>query len=220
MTWTDGARRGSSAVKVAVIAVVFALGVGVGVAIPSGSSGGGGFGGYSIGDADPVAEGADDRSERRTRPVHGPSPGQPVEAPGITLTIDEVTVAPARDVVKHRFEVGVEGPVTYVEQVDARPGGTFATVRTTVVNTGDRARDLVCGYDVRVQLVDDLGRRHERVDALHDIPGNPVCDDMMNPGFSTSMTWIFEVPEGVVPASLAFADTEEPVAQYWFARLK
>ena len=43
---------------------------------------------------------------------------------------------------------------------------------------------------------------------------------MMNPGFSTSMTWIFEVPEGVVPASLAFADTEEPVAQYWFARLK
>ena len=67
--------------KVAVIAVVFALGVGVGVAIPSGSSGGGGFGGYSIGDADPVAEGADGRSERRTRPVHGPSPGQPVEAP-------------------------------------------------------------------------------------------------------------------------------------------
>lgn len=216
MTWKNGGAWRSVALKAAVVVLVFLLGVFVG-SRPSADDDGG-FGSRAIGDAGTGGGDGPDGDRERVS-LHGPPPGEPVDAPGITLTVDEVTRDPVRVVEKYRFESGVEGPVIYPEEVTARPGGTFVTVRTTMDNTGSRAWDLVCGHEVRVQLVDDLNRRHERVERLHDIPGNPECDDNLNPGFSTTMTWIFEVPEDVVPAKLAFGDTEHPPGQYWFARL-
>ena len=43
---------------------------------------------------------------------------------------------------------------------------------------------------------------------LYEIPGNPVCNANLQPGFSAPMSYIYEVPQDAEIQSFGFADSD------------
>ena len=121
--------------------------------------------------------------------------GQTVVNGGITLTVDAVSEPP-------RIERSREGTVA------PQPGAKFVQVDTTIKNTGTKSIDLTCSYPVANKLWDADKRQFDTVDSLYELPGNPGCNDSLQPGFSSKMTYGYEIPQDAVVACLRFADSD------------
>lgn len=122
------------------------------------------------------------------------SVGQPVTNSGVKLTVTAATVLTAVP-----REDG---------DVPARAGAKIIRVDTTVENVGQQSMDLTCGYPVTNKIYDSEKRQFDTVDSLYEIPGNPGCNDGLQPGFSSSMSYVYEVPETAKIEYFGFADSE------------
>lgn len=120
--------------------------------------------------------------------------GQPVTNGGIKLTINAVSISP----VVPRGRGGDQPP---------RAGAKIVRVDTTVDNVGTESIDLTCSYPIANKLWDAQKRQFDSVDKLYDIPGNPECNDSIQPGFSSPMTYMYEVPQDAVIEFFGFADS-------------
>lgn len=120
--------------------------------------------------------------------------GQPVTNGGVTLTVTAVTVLPAVP-----REDG---------DVPARIGAKVIRVDTTVENVGQKSMDLTCGYPVTNKIWDSEKRQFDAVESSYEIPGNPGCNDGLQPGFSSPMTYVYEVPEAAKVEFFGFADSD------------
>lgn len=130
-------------------------------------------------------------------------PGEPVTSGGITLTIDKVAAVPTYPRMTNSVQKG-SGYEQY-EDVKPRAGGKFVRVDATVKNGTTGAIDLTCSLPV-IAKVSDGSAVYEPVDSLYEIEGTPSCNEDLNPGFSSEMTWIFEVPKDVPIKMFTFAD--------------
>jgi len=92
------------------------------------------------------------------------------------------------------------------EEVAAGDGAKFVTVRTRVLNDSMVSIDLTCGYPIANNLIDERGRRFDSIGKLYRIPGNPECNDNLQPGFAASMTWIYRVPLDANISAYEFED--------------
>lgn len=133
-----------------------------------------------------------------------PIAGDVVEAPGVTLTVDGVSESD--HLMLHAD--GVKPGYRPEERLDAPEGGRFVTVTTTVNNTGLVSWDLTCGFALQAHVFSDNDQRFDPVDELDRIPGNPGCNDSLNPGFDATMIWSFAVADGVKITEFGFADPE------------
>ncbi|AIK86346.1 hypothetical protein CGLAR1_14240 [Corynebacterium glutamicum] len=133
-----------------------------------------------------------------------PAAGDVVEAPGVTLTV--VGVSESDHLMLHAdgFKPGYRPE----ERLDAPEGGRFTTVTTTVNNTGLVSWDLTCGFALQAHVFSDKDQRFDPIDDLDRIPGNPECNDSINPGFDATMIWSFAVADGVEITHFGFADPE------------
>lgn len=133
-----------------------------------------------------------------------PQAGDVVEAPGVTLTVDEVSEAD--HLMLHAD--GVKRGSQPEERLDAPAGGRFVTVTTTVKNTGLQSWNLTCGFAIQAHIFSDKEQRFDPVDNLYRLVGNPDCSDHLNPGFESTMIWSFAVPDDIEITHFGFADPE------------
>ncbi|MFD6887992.1 hypothetical protein [Streptomyces sp. NPDC059957] len=76
----------------------------------------------------------------------------------------------------------------------AGDGAKFVTVQTKVFNDTKEGIDLTCGAPVLDNLLDEQQRKYDTIQDLYKIPGNPGCNDQLQPGFDDDMTFIYRVP--------------------------
>jgi hypothetical protein len=83
-------------------------------------------------------------------------------------------------------EAGLIGP---------RRGGRLVCVDIDFYNDGRESVDIYCSADLGMALIDRAGRKYDPLDDLYLIEGNTDCNERIQPGFSTSESIVFEIPE-------------------------
>jgi hypothetical protein len=124
--------------------------------------------------------------------------GVPVTKGGVTLTVNEITMPPSI-------------PATRGPERTPQSGGKYVRLDTTIKNDSQKSMDLTCSLDVQVVLIDRDRRQFDEVDDSYEIAGNPECNDGLQPGFSTDMAYIFEVP---AQADITFFGFGDPNIEY------
>jgi hypothetical protein len=127
--------------------------------------------------------------------------GQRVQNGGVAITINSVSATTS-------ISYQVEGYRGQFSPENARPGGQFVSVRATVENVGQISMDLTCGYPIGNKLIDSNDRQFDTYDSLYRVEGNPGCNDNLQPGFSSEMTWVYELPLTSTPTMFGFYDSE------------
>lgn len=92
--------------------------------------------------------------------------------------------------------------------IQPRPGAKVIRVDTTVENVGQKSIDLTCSYPIANKIYDSNKRAFDTVDNLYDIPGNPECNADLQPGFSSPMSYVYEVPADANIEFFGFADSD------------
>ncbi|MCD2158121.1 DUF4352 domain-containing protein [Rhodococcus cerastii] len=125
------------------------------------------------------------------------------ESDGTAITISSV------DTVREIPFQQESDPALYETKV-AEEGQKFIIVSTTVENIGSQGIDVSCGNSIANALLDTDERPFEPIEPLSRMEGNRACKDLLEPGSSAVMHYVYEVPENVTPASFGFYDTETP----------
>lgn len=138
--------------------------------------------------------------------VEVPGMGTAVKGDGATVTVTSAYETNSVDLYSDRgsWASGEERPT---EATEARDGGKYVVVQTTVVNDTDTDMDLTCrstgGY-VDAVLQTDPKALYQPIDELRLVPGNPECNAELGSGFDDEMTWIFLVPKDRTAVSFNF----------------
>lgn len=130
--------------------------------------------------------------------------GNPYTNGGITLTVTKASSPGTypRNSTSYQKNSGYDE----YEDVGPRSGGKFIRIDTIVKNETKHSIDLTCGLPVITKVVDASENMYEPVDDLEDIQGTPECNEDLNPGFASKMTWVFEVPRESQVLVFVFAD--------------
>lgn len=95
------------------------------------------------------------------------------------------------------------------EDLLAGDGAKFVAVRTEVLNDAAWSIDLTCSRPIQTYVFDDRGRRFDSIRSLYQIAGNPECNENLQPGFSSSMTWVYRVPLQASVVAFEFEDVSD-----------
>jgi hypothetical protein len=95
------------------------------------------------------------------------------------------------------------------EDLPAGDGAKFVTVRAEVLNDAARSICLTCSRPIQTYVFDDRGRRFDSIGRLYQIAGNPDCDDHLQPGFTSQMTWVYRVPINAGIVAFEFEDVSD-----------
>lgn len=133
--------------------------------------------------------------------------GQPATHGGITLTVNKATSPATYPVMEGSYKKN-SGYDTYAD-TPPRAGGKLIRIDATVKNNTAGSIDLTCSLPV-VAYVSDGQRMFDPVDDLYKIEGTPECNEDLNPGFSSEMTWVFEVPADTPIKMFLFSDYDGP----------
>ncbi|WGH92903.1 hypothetical protein QDX21_11495 [Auritidibacter ignavus] len=101
-----------------------------------------------------------------------------------------------------------------ITQLTAEEGAKLYRADTTIENTDRTSMDLTCGYEVDIKVLSDKDQEYLPLENEHEIVGNPACNDQLQPGFSTEMSWIFKLPAESNAVALFFVD---PIVDDQFA---
>lgn len=137
------------------------------------------------------------RAETTSQAPEKPGIGDRVEVEGLALTIDEVSEATEIDWYEHDDDH--PGGTR-----EARDGGKFILVRTTVENTWNEDIQPSC-YDVDVALHGDNDAEYGPITYYGLYPENAGCGNHLGAGFDEEATYIFEIPEKVAPVGFEFS---------------
>ena len=160
-------------------------------------------------------------------PTPAPTPepksvGEQVSNGGITLTVKAARTASSIELNESNFQPG-SGNEKYTK-TPAGDGAKFVVVQTHVVNNAKTSLDLTCSLPVSTRLVDDKERQFDPIDDLYKIKGNPECNDQLQPGFESDMTWVYRVPATANVVGWAFQDFTEfaaaPATDWTVVRLQ
>ena len=69
------------------------------------------------------------------------------------------------------------------------------------------------------KVIDGSGKEYDPIEELYSIPGNPECNDMLQPGFKDKTTWVYLVPKDAEISSFAFADVVDLESENEAARV-
>ena len=129
---------------------------------------------------------------------------------GITLTVKSARTATTIDM----NESGFDPDSSYAKftKTSAGDGAKFVIVETHVINDAKTSLDLTCSLPVNSRLVDDRERQFDTIDDLYKLKGNPECNDQLQPGFESDMTWVYRVPDSANIVGWAFQDLTESAA--------
>ena len=147
-----------------------------------------------------------------TAPTTTPEPqiaavGDTVTNGGITLTLVSAGPVDTIELNESGYRPG-SGYEDYAVTAP-EPGGRFVAVQTHVVNNGRVSLDLTCSLPIDTILVDAQSREFDPIESLHELRGNPECNDQLQPGFEADMTYVYLVPTTAQVTGWVFADIAE-----------
>ncbi|MFE0421117.1 hypothetical protein [Streptomyces sp. NPDC058953] len=140
--------------------------------------------------------------ERKRKPVESvsPSPG-----PGPGFEVGEQ--ARSGGVVVTIGKVRETGSIVFAGTArKAGSGAKYVVLETVVFNDTKGGMDLTCGLPIVNSLLDAGGRRYDTVDDLDEVPGNPECNEQLQPGFKDSMHFVYRVPEDAEITAWEFSE--------------
>lgn len=139
--------------------------------------------------------------------------GATTTASAVTATAEptDTAVAPTDAFIHADYKVGQEawnrGAAVTIKKVresatitlngatkQAGADGKYVTLETVVLNDSKASMDLTCSLPIISALIDDQDRRFDTIDDLYDIPGNPECNEALQPGFRDKMKFVYLVP--------------------------
>jgi len=132
--------------------------------------------------------------------------GDAVENHGVELTVNDAYSA--ESIPMNNSNQSNDSPNAVFDAQAAPDGGKYVVVETTINNIGATSMDLTCSWPIDVVGVDDQDREFDTVDDRYKYEGNPACNDKLQPGFSSDMTYVFAIPEDAELVGMAFRDTE------------
>lgn len=91
-------------------------------------------------------------------------------------------------------------------EVQPEADGKFVIVKTHIKNIGSESMDLTCGYPIAIKGFTVDERTYDPVEDLYKIPGNPECNDKVQPGFERDMTYAFMIPANSTLAAIYFTE--------------
>lgn len=133
--------------------------------------------------------------------------GDTVTNGGITLTVVGAYVSETIELNESNFRPGSGYEEYTVTEPDA--GGKFVVIETHVVNNARVSLDLTCSLPINTVLVDTANREFDAIQDLYKVRGNPECNDQLQPGFESDMTWIYMVPSNATVLGWGFTDLTE-----------
>lgn len=133
--------------------------------------------------------------------------GDTVTNGGITLTVTGARVAETIEMNESNFRPGSG----YEEYTTTEPdaGGKFIVIETHIVNNAQVSLDLTCSLPVNTVLVDTMNREFDSIQDLYKVRGNPECNNQLQPGFESDMTWIYMIPASATVLGWGFTDLTE-----------
>lgn len=131
--------------------------------------------------------------------------GDAVKNHGVELTVNEAYSA--KTIPMNNSNQSNDSPNAVFEDEPAPEGGKFIVVETTIDNVGSTSMDLTCGWPIEIVGVDVEEREFDEIDDLRKYQGNPRCNEKLQPGFSSEMTYVFAIPEDAEFFGMVFRDT-------------
>lgn len=135
------------------------------------------------------------------------SPGMGIEVKGNGATVTANAAYETHAIAAYTDGSWNSNEARPTEDIEAREGGKYVVIETTVVNDTSSDMDLTCrstGGWVESALQVGDGVVYQPIDDLYDIPGNPECNRNLGSGFDAEMTWVFLVPDDREPVSFNF----------------
>jgi hypothetical protein len=126
---------------------------------------------------------------------------------GIVLTVIDIQCSFSVRLNNSRYRTG-SGRETY-EDVAAEDGAKFVSVKMRVLNDSKKGLDLTCGYPIKNYLIDNRAREFTSIGKLYRVQGNPGCNEKLQPGFATDMTYIYRVPLDADVSAFMFEDATD-----------
>lgn len=132
--------------------------------------------------------------------------GEAAKNGGVKLTVTSATNPPTIPMMTNSMQKN-SGYDVY-DDIPPRAGGKFVRVDAIIENAGQVSMDLTCSWPIEVFAADATNRMFDPVDEVYKLQGTPECNEKLQPGFTSPMTYIFEVPESADIRIFGFADTE------------
>lgn len=123
---------------------------------------------------------------------------------GVTLTVTSAGPVPSIEMNESNYRAG--SPNATFTTKTAPAGAEYYAVTVHITNNAQESMDLTCGYPIRNKLVNSRQQNYDPIDDLYKLQGNPGCNDNLQPGFESDMTYVYEVPAGSAILGWGFAD--------------
>lgn len=120
-----------------------------------------------------------------------PGLGDEVTARGATMVLHDLTRADEIEFCAPDYQCGTQPNV--MRQADQ--GGEFLVINSTVTNNSKSPMDLTCSAPIIAEVVNKKDQTYSTIDSLYEIPGNPECNEELQPGFSDEMRWVYLIPK-------------------------
>lgn len=96
-------------------------------------------------------------------------------------------------------------------------GTKFLSIQVAVKNNSKEPIDLTCGYPLEIKAMNESDQLYTPIDDLFKIPGNPGCNDMLQPGITASISYVFNVPSDAKMIGFVWRDRTDLAAQNKYA---
>ncbi|MFG1636808.1 hypothetical protein [Pseudonocardia alni] len=165
-----------------------------------------------IATARPGSQSTGTGSAQATNRADSPPPataqiGETVTNGGIAVTVTSASEVPSI-LVNETSTTRGSGYEPYTPR-EPGDGAKYFAVSTRLFNDTTASIDLTCALPVADFLIDDKGRRYDSIDDLYRMQVNPDCNDNLQPGFETNMTYLYRVPTAATITTWSFADSSK-----------
>ncbi|WP_297302160.1 hypothetical protein [uncultured Bifidobacterium sp.] len=142
------------------------------------------------------------QSKPKEKPTKKPTPGigETVENDGIRMKL-----VSASDQPNINYDTCGDGCSNHEYAPKAAdPNAKYWVVTTEITNTGKEPIDLTCSYPVEINAYNSENQKYTSIKDLYQVQGNPECNTQLQPGFSSAMTYPFQVPSSATMIGLSW----------------
>lgn len=138
--------------------------------------------------------------------------GQAVTNGGVTLTVTSAAAVPT--IAMNQAMTDNTSPYAKFAAVPPPAGAKYVAVTVHVTNNSQVSMDLTCGYPIANKLVNAQQQQYDAIEDLYKLKGNPKCNNNLQPGFSSDMTYVYAVPATSQIVGWGFADATDVSVQH------
>lgn len=90
-----------------------------------------------------------------------------------------------------------------------KQGNKYLAVSVEVKNDSKQPIDLTCSLPLQIRAVNDKDQQYSIIEKLYDISGNPQCNAQLQPGMSSPIKYVFEMPSDTKTLGVVWQDISD-----------